>query len=310
MADKCEAYRALIEEGAGGAATGPALSAHLAACAACREFRRGREALVGLIGGLERVSAPDDFEFRLRARMAARNSSQSAPLRRLRLAPALTAAAVAACLLVAASISLRNDPPAAPPVAVQEAPPAAVQPAPAINLDGTEPTAVRVAEQGASRRTRTRAPTFLERGRGYLDCSTEGGGEAVACGLETNKERARQTWGLPRPFQCVVTVLTPATTETEDPPTVSLAPQYTSQCLCQASLNLTRLKSPDFAGIFATRPRRDEKPGAGACNSYTAHRVFFSRRQRFYLPPSAPHSAPMLWRMASARREARRSISS
>jgi hypothetical protein len=50
-------------------------------------------------------------------------------------------------------------------------------------------------------------------------------------------EQARQRGSVPRPFIFVVTVLTPATTETEDPPTVSLAPQYTSQHTCHARLS-------------------------------------------------------------------------
>src|SRR5215213_1467148 len=63
-------------------------------------------------------------------------------------------------------------------------------------------------------------------------------GEATAENqLWVNTEPAQQTWGMLCRFQFVVTVLTPATTETEDPPTVSLAPQYTSQRLCHASGN-------------------------------------------------------------------------
>lgn len=103
MADQCEAYRTLIEEAAGVAAPGRALRSHLDACGPCGEFRREREALVGLLGGLERVSAPDDFEFRLRARMAARRGPERTSLRRLRLAPGLTAFAVAAGLVAAAA---------------------------------------------------------------------------------------------------------------------------------------------------------------------------------------------------------------
>jgi hypothetical protein len=109
MADKCEAYRALIEEAAGGRGeTGRALGPHLEACAECREFRRGREALLGLLGGLERVSAPDDFEFRLRARMARQRGAGGSWLRRLRFAPGLASAAVALCLLAAAALYFRS----------------------------------------------------------------------------------------------------------------------------------------------------------------------------------------------------------
>jgi hypothetical protein len=46
--------------------------AHVSACAACRTFQTERQALRNLIGELEPVGAPSDFEFRLNARMAAR----------------------------------------------------------------------------------------------------------------------------------------------------------------------------------------------------------------------------------------------
>jgi hypothetical protein len=110
MADKCEAYRFLIEEGAGGgvAPEARALRSHLEACAGCREFRREREALVGLLGGLEKVNAPDDFEFRLRARIAARRGSPSASFWQLRFTPGLAALAVATCMLAAATVYFRT----------------------------------------------------------------------------------------------------------------------------------------------------------------------------------------------------------
>jgi hypothetical protein len=46
--------------------------AHVSACAACHTFQTERQALHKLIGELEPVGAPPDFEFRLNARMAAR----------------------------------------------------------------------------------------------------------------------------------------------------------------------------------------------------------------------------------------------
>jgi hypothetical protein len=108
MGDKCEAYRVLIEEAADrGAEHAPALGAHLGACAPCREFRRERAALLELLGGLEKVDAPDDFEFRLRARIARQRAAEKSLLRRLRFAPGLASAAVAACLLAAAALYFR-----------------------------------------------------------------------------------------------------------------------------------------------------------------------------------------------------------
>ena len=45
--------------------------AHLSVCPVCRAFHDERQALKRLVGSLEAVSAPHDFDFRLRARLAA-----------------------------------------------------------------------------------------------------------------------------------------------------------------------------------------------------------------------------------------------
>lgn len=44
---------------------------HLSTCAVCRAFHDERQALKRLVGSLEAVTAPPDFDFRLRARLAA-----------------------------------------------------------------------------------------------------------------------------------------------------------------------------------------------------------------------------------------------
>jgi hypothetical protein len=67
----CKRFRTEIEEAATAGALGAEAAAHVASCARCRAFGAGREALRGLVRGLPRVDAPPDFEFRLRARMAA-----------------------------------------------------------------------------------------------------------------------------------------------------------------------------------------------------------------------------------------------
>jgi hypothetical protein len=45
--------------------------AHLSVCPVCRAFHDERQALKRLVGSLEAVNAPHDFDFRLRARLAA-----------------------------------------------------------------------------------------------------------------------------------------------------------------------------------------------------------------------------------------------
>ena len=50
--------------------------AHLASCGDCREFRDERARLRELVGSLEPVTAPADFDVRLRARIAAERQSK------------------------------------------------------------------------------------------------------------------------------------------------------------------------------------------------------------------------------------------
>lgn len=71
-------------------------TAHFSACAACRDFRAERTELRQLVGSLESVVAPADFEMRLRARIAREESpSRQEPLfARLIRTPALAAAAL------------------------------------------------------------------------------------------------------------------------------------------------------------------------------------------------------------------------
>jgi hypothetical protein len=49
--------------------------AHLSLCAMCRAFHDERQSLKRLVGGLGTVSAPPDFDFRLRARISAAKAS-------------------------------------------------------------------------------------------------------------------------------------------------------------------------------------------------------------------------------------------
>lgn len=67
---ECKVYRREIEEAAEGGVS-PGARAHASRCRACGDELRERSALRALVGGLGKVEAPADFEFRLRARMAA-----------------------------------------------------------------------------------------------------------------------------------------------------------------------------------------------------------------------------------------------
>jgi hypothetical protein len=81
------------------------VEAHIAACEACRRFRTERVRLQSLLGELEPVGAPPDFEFRLRARMAAQ-SPAALRFNWLRLTPRALGLAFAACLVCAFALTL------------------------------------------------------------------------------------------------------------------------------------------------------------------------------------------------------------
>jgi hypothetical protein len=71
----CQAWRNEIEESAADAAISAGARAHLSACVGCRAARDEGEKLRGLLGELDRIEPPPDFDFRLRARMAGRGTA-------------------------------------------------------------------------------------------------------------------------------------------------------------------------------------------------------------------------------------------
>ncbi len=108
----CQTYRMEIDEAQSGVGQPPcaATQAHLRLCEACREFYHERRALRELVGGLEKVAAPPDFDFRLRARIAADAGSQGHRTGWASFAPGAVSIALAACfaLTVAASLRFRS----------------------------------------------------------------------------------------------------------------------------------------------------------------------------------------------------------
>ena len=88
-----------------------AAEAHLAACANCRVFDEERVRLRQLIGGLEKISAPPDFDLRLRARLTATGRGHATRSDWLKLSPAALAwSAVAGCLALIVSASFYLQP--------------------------------------------------------------------------------------------------------------------------------------------------------------------------------------------------------
>lgn len=94
----------------------PQATAHIAACTACQKFQAERASLRELVGSLEPVVAPPDFDMRLRARIAAEKyDNRRQPLfARLISTPALAAAAL--FVIVAGSVYWISRRPSAPVV--------------------------------------------------------------------------------------------------------------------------------------------------------------------------------------------------
>jgi hypothetical protein len=109
----CKVFRTEIEEASDGGALGRGAASHAEGCASCGATLREREALRRLVGGLGRVEAPHDFEFRLRARMAAsKPRGGHGVFARLLPAGGLAWAAVAVCLVtVTAAVYFRQAQP-------------------------------------------------------------------------------------------------------------------------------------------------------------------------------------------------------
>jgi len=92
------------------------VSTHLADCAGCREELREIDTVARLVGGAT-VAAPDGFDERLRARLAARRRSDDAWNRRGRLArrASLLAATILVALLAGLGPAIVRDATAPPP---------------------------------------------------------------------------------------------------------------------------------------------------------------------------------------------------
>lgn len=73
----CQACQTEIEELELGEPLSDAAHTHIKLCVSCRAFHDERQSLRRLVGGLGSVAAPPDFEFRLRARLAAASNGGS-----------------------------------------------------------------------------------------------------------------------------------------------------------------------------------------------------------------------------------------
>lgn len=97
---ECRATRQEIDESELNQILSNQVLSHLAVCSACREFRAERASLRELVGSLEPVAAPGDFDLRLRARIAndQRRARQPFIFRFVTSTPAIVAAALVVML--------------------------------------------------------------------------------------------------------------------------------------------------------------------------------------------------------------------
>src|ERR1700759_3505384 len=103
---ECKTYQSEIEDSARGMSD--RARTHAESCGACGESLRASDSLSRLVRGLEKVEAPADFEFRLRARIASRKGGRGRfqTARRGALYGYSTVTAAVCFLLISASLYL------------------------------------------------------------------------------------------------------------------------------------------------------------------------------------------------------------
>lgn len=106
----CQNFRTEIEELGRGATLTTRAELHAARCDSCRAFRSEGDALRALIGGLARVDAPGDFEFRLRSRIARSEGANARPASWRGFVPGAAWLTAAGCLVFALSVFVNFRP--------------------------------------------------------------------------------------------------------------------------------------------------------------------------------------------------------
>ncbi|SRR5260370_25132076 len=99
---ECRAARREIDQAEVNQQLSPQAAAHVTSCASCGEFKSERASLRELLGSLEPVTAPADFDFKLRARIAQQSGSPRSFFRSFMLStPALASLVLFAVIALA-----------------------------------------------------------------------------------------------------------------------------------------------------------------------------------------------------------------
>lgn len=106
----CNECRREIEEASPYGLLSHEARVHIAACGTCRALRDERSALSGLLGELEVVAAPSNFEAQLRARIVAKQSVRRRFSFQPSFAPSTLSIALAACFALTVSAVLVFQP--------------------------------------------------------------------------------------------------------------------------------------------------------------------------------------------------------
>lgn len=150
---ECRATRREIDESELNQQLSNQARAHVALCTACRDFSAERASLRELVGSLEPVTAPGDFDLRLRARLARERQGHSRRPWMFGLVigtPAITVAALVVIIALSLVWLARRNTSQAPEMAtapVKEMPVGPQQPALAASQDETGKTPNKIADR-------------------------------------------------------------------------------------------------------------------------------------------------------------------
>lgn len=174
---ECRATRREIDESELNQRLGDQARSHLAGCASCSDFRAERASLRELVGSLEPVTAPGDFEMRLRARIASEQGRARQPFifRFVTSTPAIASAALVVMLAMSMVWLAQRNKSQTPPTAlvpVKEAPKVPDQP--------------QLASNGGSDAAQTRVPPAVD----LKPASRPGRGENLARALNNKSAQA------------------------------------------------------------------------------------------------------------------------